>query len=400
MKLFEVESRNPKWTIVESKNDKNLNIENLEDIIFHEGFNGAKRAFNAVENYRKMFAQGQGKIEKIKAKWDGSTQIICGIDPEDGKFFVGTESVFKDKNTACKTPSDVERIFPEEKISKKFKAALKYLPALKIGNILGGNLLFTSDDIIISNVEGKQMYMFTPNNTTYVIAVDSELGNKISQASIGISFNTSYEGNSLQNMQPQTDVNVSGLHSSKHVMFDDETYKDYTGIASLTPEENAKILIGLRQSASTLTKIDNVKFNSITNNSVFVEYMRLFVHDRMSDKQLLIDPSRLMRDFIEFYKQKQLDNTEKDSEESGAKNEKLEKFIADNLNAILGIFSIYKKIIELKILILDKMKQIESIGIFTRDNNGYKLVVPGQFVAIGHDRGIVQFTNAIEYSER
>lgn len=400
MRLFEIESRNPKWTIIESKQDKSLNIENLEDLIFHEGFNGAKRAFNAIETYRKMFAHGQGKIEKVKVKWDGSTRIVCGTDPEDGKFFVGSEQVFQDKQAVCKTPKDIEKLFPDEKTSKKFKIALKHLSLLKIGNVLAGNFLFTTDDIIISNIDGAQMYTFTPNNTTYAVAVDSDLGNKISQAAIGITFNTTYEGNSLSNMQPITDVNVSGLQPNKSVLFDDDTYKDYTGIASLTPEENAKFLIGLRQSASTLTKIDSTKFNSIINNTIFVEYMRLFVHDRMSDKQMLIDPIRLMRDFIEFYKQKQLDKADKTDTEQKEKKDKLEEFIADNVNAILGIFSIYKKIIELKLLVLDKMQQVESLGIFVRDNNGYKLAMPNQFVAIGHDSGIVKFINAIEYKER
>ena len=63
------------------------------------------------------------------------------------------------------------------------------------------------------------------------------------------------------------------------------------------------------------------------------------------------------------------------------------------------MFSIYKKLIELKILLLDKIKQIEATGVFVKDDNGYKIITSDGFVAIGHDRGIVRLVNKIEYKE-
>ncbi len=120
----------------------------------------------------------------------------------------------------------------------------------------------------------------------------------------------------------------------------------------------------------------------------------------MSDKELMIDPMRLVREFINYYKDKYVEqNSEKDPK-STEKAAKVEQFIGDNLNAILGVFSVYKKLIELKTLIVDKMKQVENTGVFVKDNDGYKINVPGGFVAIGHDRGIVKLVTNIEYSER
>ena len=401
MKLFEVENKSPKWLLQEAKNGKDFHIEHLEDLIFSEGFNGAKRAFTYIENLRRMFATGQGKIGKVKARWDGSTTIICGIDPEDGNFFVGTEQALQTKEAACKSKADIYKFYGyDDIVTKQLKAALKYLPSLGIGNVVAGNLLFTDDTILISNTEGKQTYTFTPNNTTYAVIVDSELGNRISQAKIGISFHTEYEGNSLTNMTPNMEANISGLKQVKSVWIDDDHYKDYTGVASFTPEENARVLIGLRKGASTVTKIDGIKFNSIINNPDFSEYVRKFVHDNMSDRELMIDPMRLVREFINYYKEKYVEqNSEKDPK-STEKAAKVEQFIGDNLNAILGVFSVYKKLIELKTLIVDKMKQVENTGVFVKDNEGYKINVPGGFVAIGHDRGIVRLVTNIEYSER
>jgi hypothetical protein len=400
MKLFEVENRSPKWLILENKQGKDFHVEHLEDLIFKQGFNGAKKAFNYIENLRRMFATGQGKIGRTKVKWDGSLSIVCGTDPADGRFFIGTDQALQLPDAACKSSSDIDKFYGDDDIlAKQLKLCFRYLSSLEIGKVIQGKLLFTADDILISNTNGKQMYTFTPNNTTYTVVVDSDLGNKISQSKLGIFFHTTYEGNNLTEMSPTYETNISGIKQTKNVWMSDETYRDYTGIASLTPEENAKILVGLRKSASTITKIDPIKFNSIINNIDFSTYMKLFIHDKMRDRQLIIDPMRLLKDFIEYYKEKNLEVSTADPEASAKSTEKIEKFIGDNLNAILGVFSVYKKIIELKVLILDKIKQIESTGVFVKENDGYKVNSAEGYVAVGNDRGIVRLINRIEYSE-
>lgn len=399
MKLFEVQNKSPKWLLVEAKNGKDFHIEHLEDLIFSSGFNGAKSAFNYIENLRRMFANGQGKIGKVKERWDRGLNIICGIDPEDGQFFVGTEAALQQKEAACKSKADIYKFYGyDDAVTKQLKIALKYLPSLQIGSVLGGSLLFTADNILITNTDGSPTYTFSPKNITYAVEVDSDLGNRLSAAKIGIIFHTTYDGNSLTAMTPTNEANITGLKSNKNVWMDDDTYKDYTGIASLTPEENAKLLVGLRKGASTITKIDAVKFNAMISNPDFTEYMRKFVHDKLGDKELLIDPMRLVREFIDYYREK---NTEDASDKNAVeKTAKIEKFISDNLNSILGVFSVYKKIIELKLLIMDKIRQVESTGIFVRDNLGYKINNPADFVAIGHANGIVHLVTKIEYTER
>ena len=40
-----------------------------------------------------MLAGSSGGVN-MTVKWDGAPAIICGVNPENGKFFVGTKSVF------------------------------------------------------------------------------------------------------------------------------------------------------------------------------------------------------------------------------------------------------------------------------------------------------------------
>ena len=75
-----------------------------------------------------------------------------------------------------------------------------------------------------------------------------------------------------------------------------------------------------------------------------------------------------------------------------------EQFIADNSNTLLGILAMYKKIVELKLIIISKLQQIESIGTFIKTESGYKVSKPEGFVAIGHDGGAVKLVDRIEFS--
>ena len=93
MKLFEIKEETASWMLCESAEGKNVHLEHVEDLVYNEGYVGAQKALNYMENLRKMFAIGEGSPVKVTVKWDGAPAIICGTDPADGKFFVGTKSV-------------------------------------------------------------------------------------------------------------------------------------------------------------------------------------------------------------------------------------------------------------------------------------------------------------------
>ena len=73
--------------------DKNTHLEHLEDDIINRGSVGGENAVNFLKSVRNMLA-GSGKGTNMTVKWDGAPAIICGVNPENGKFFVGTKSVF------------------------------------------------------------------------------------------------------------------------------------------------------------------------------------------------------------------------------------------------------------------------------------------------------------------
>jgi hypothetical protein len=72
---------------------KNTHLEHLEDVILNKGSIGGHEVIEILRSLGKSFSSNQSDIH-LTTKWDGSPAIVCGINPENGKFFVGTKSVF------------------------------------------------------------------------------------------------------------------------------------------------------------------------------------------------------------------------------------------------------------------------------------------------------------------
>jgi hypothetical protein len=63
--------------------------------------------------------------------------------------------------------------------------------------------------------------------------------------------------------------------------------------------------------------------------------------------------------------------------------------------------AIYKRVIELKLAIVRKLQQVESIvGTFIKSESGYQVMNPEGFVAIGHDGGAVKLVDRLEFSRQ
>ena len=74
---------------------QNTHLEHLEDDILNLGSEGGKSAIAFLKSLGSMLTQGdKSKSINITTKWDGAPAVICGIDPERDRFFVGTKSVF------------------------------------------------------------------------------------------------------------------------------------------------------------------------------------------------------------------------------------------------------------------------------------------------------------------
>jgi len=144
--------------------DRNTHLEHLEDEIINNGTKGAKTAIEFLKSIKQMLQGGEGGSQ-ISVKWDGAPAIFCGTNPENGKFFVATKSLFNVTPKINYTNADIKRNHSGA-LADKLIAALKYFPKLGIKGILQGDLLFTSSDKSTAKVDGKDSIVFTPNTIT------------------------------------------------------------------------------------------------------------------------------------------------------------------------------------------------------------------------------------------
>ena len=401
MKLFEIKRQTPEFLLVESKN---THLEHLEDLVFNLGYAGAISALDYIESLRGMLAEGTGTTTKLTVKWDGSPAIICGVDPADGKFFVGTKSVFaKAEPKVCKTSRDIEKFYGDQpELVEILVSALQHLKKLGIGGVIQGDLLFKEGGVETADISGERCLTFTPNTITYAVPADSQLGQQIARAKIGIIFHTSYEGTSLADMRAGFLVNIQGLRKSADVWFDDATYKDYTGIASLTPTEDRKIQALMNSTYQTIEKIGQQRFDIILANKEFARNIKPFINKMVRAGTQITDPTAFLKDFMSHYNEvmtKDIDVvTSRAAQNRLAKIKEKEQWVADNANNLLGILATYKRIVEMKALLLRKLQQVEGIGTFQKTNDGYKVTTPEGFVAIGHDGGAVKLVDRLEFS--
>jgi hypothetical protein len=406
MKLFEIKKQTPEFLLTESKN---THLEHIEDLVFNNGYAGAEEALNYIDSLRHMLAEGTGTTTQLTVKWDGSPAIICGIDSADSRFFVGTKAVFsKGEPKLCKSAKDIQNFYGDQpELAEILLSALKYLSKLNIGGVVQGDLMFTPGKVNRVEVNDEECYVFTPNTITYAVPVNSQLGQQIARAKLGIIFHTTYTGgDSLDSMTAQFGVNVTGFTQTQDVWFDDATYKDYTGIASLTPTEDAKIQKYLSATAKTMQKIGPQRFDIILQDREFNRMVKPFINKMIRAGSQAVDPTKFLQDFINHYEQEMMKGIE---ELSGglqgraaqgrlAKIKAKEQWIADNSNNLTGILATYKRIIELKGMLLRKLQQVEGIGTFQKTNDGYKVTSPEGFVAIGHNGGAVKLVDRLQFS--
>lgn len=122
---------------------------------------------------RNTLAKGRGSRGKVTVKWDGSPAIIAGIDPEDGKFFIGTKSAFAKTSKKIKRLEDVDKYYNEQAdLASKLTAAFNHLRKLGMDGILQGDLMFTEGDVQQQKIDGEDYLTFTPNTITYAVPVD------------------------------------------------------------------------------------------------------------------------------------------------------------------------------------------------------------------------------------
>jgi hypothetical protein len=105
--------------LTESKEGKNLHLEHIEDEMLNRGVPGARESINFLRSLRDMLAGHSQSHINVTTKWDGAPAVFAGINPENGKFFVGTKGVFNATPKLNYTDEDIDNNHPGEGLNEK-----------------------------------------------------------------------------------------------------------------------------------------------------------------------------------------------------------------------------------------------------------------------------------------
>jgi len=355
--------------------DKNTHLEHLEDDIINRGTIGGDNAVNFLKSVRNMLA-GTGDTANITVKWDGAPAIICGINPENGKFFVGTKSVFNKTPKINYTVRDINKNHGGV-VAQKLTVCLTQLSRLNIKGILQGDLLFTNDlkDITI---DGEKMISFTPNTITYAVPKGSDIGNRISKAKMGIVFHTQYNGKKMDSLSASFGT-VTGS-SNRNVFLASAGYKETKVMfdKSELSKFDAQIRMAegsLRKAAPVLNLMSKNISDDLSVGYRLKTYFNHYIRNSNSSMDKVSVMQKQFRDYFESILQNEIDSrkTPKGKEKFiKAKKEGLQ-FIDRNKQALYFAIASHITIGVAKQTLLQKMNQIQSIGNFLRTSTGYRV---------------------------
>ena len=387
---------------------KNTHLEHLEDEIINNGTKGAKTSIEFLKSIKKMLQGGKGG-SSISVKWDGAPAVFCGTNPENGKFFVGTKSIFNATPKINYTNADIKRNHGGA-LADKLMIALKYLSKLGIKGILQGDLLFTSSDKKTATVDGQKSIVFTPNTITYAVPVvksgflGSSLYDSIKKAQIGIIFHTSYSGKTMRGLSASFGASVGGLKKNKSIFFDDAMYKQSEDPGFSSSEAAAfdniiKMAEGSAYKAGAF--IDKIKKDK-GPLSLGIQ-LKTFFNTFIRQGTKIEGTSRLVNNFEVYFRGKI--KKEIDSKKTQAAKQKYEeilevgmKILRPNKEGLYFAIATYITLQSAKAVLLRKLNTIQSIGSFLRTKSGYKVTNPEGYVAI-KGSGAVKLVDRLEFSQ-
>ena len=383
---------------------KNTHLEHLEDEIINNGYEGGLNAVEFLKSLRNMLIGSSGRKVNVSVKWDGAPAVICGVNPETGKFFVGSKSVFNVTPKINYTPADIRKNHKGGLVDKLI-VALKELKKLNIKGVVQGDFLYTPDEIKTATIRGEKVITFTPNTITYAIPSDSNLANRILKSKMGIIFHTSYTGRKMSDLKANFGVNISRFSKTPAVFFDDAGYKDTSGSSTFTELESDQYDALLRMAMGSISKSKGVLnlMKRQTNLLSVGARLKIFFNDFIRKGQTIAGVKKLQTQFRTYYSKVLNDEINKRKTKSAkdrftAQKEEGLKFIDKYEDQIYFAIASYVTLQRTKNYLVNKMNKIKSIGTFIQKGNGFEVTNPEGYVAVDRLGNAVKLVDRLEFS--
>jgi hypothetical protein len=394
--------------ITESAAEKDRHLTHIEDAVLEGGVTGTRNAIQFLISLRDMFAD-DGKTLKearggliLRTKFDGAPALYAGINPENGKFFVGSKSIFAKNAKLNYTVDDIRRNHSGG-LAEKLETALKYLPELGITDIIHGDFMYSRNELKSETIDGKKYITFRPNTITYAVPEGTTLARQVLSSRMGIVFHTTYHGSSMSTLQTHFDVNIGKLRPSKNVWYRENKFMDVTGRATLTKSENDRLSSILTQAGGLFRTIPASLLNQLATNETYRVPIMTYMNQKVRAGQHM-GPNFVneVMNFIADKYNKSINDAKRPDTKANRKREKdaIMRWFHQNRVGLKSIFELQNLFIDAKTMLIRKFNQVNDIGTFIHTpEGGFRVTTPEGYVAAWSSGGdAVKLVDRMEFS--
>ena len=361
---------------------KNTHLEHLEDDILNSGSGGGFNVVNFLTAFGHQLSDGKSAYLSISTKWDGAPAIICGRDPVNHRFFVGTKSVFNKVNPkVCYDDTDIDRYYQAEILRNKLKTCLKYLSKTGISGVMQGDLLFTEEDKQFGKIGDDIHITFQPNAITYAVNALSDKGRRIDRAKLGIVFHTLYFGETLQDMKAVFNTNwqLHTINTDDDIFIANANFTDESGLSKFSVRDAAKYDAIINRAKGSLKRASNFldviqKYGE--TKFVMSAIFKQFFNNRIRTGKGIKNTTKVASEFALYYSSKMNEEIDRKKSEKGKEKYRIMKkaglaFIVKYESDIYFTVASYMSLREAKKMVIDQLSKANGIKTFV-DNNPCK----------------------------
>lgn len=381
---------------------QNLHMTHADEDIFERGDKGAQAAVEFITDVAKTLGKGS---TKLTVKWDGAPAIFAGYDPADGRFFVGTKSVFNKNPKLYKTTADIDANESGGK-AEKLKVSLEELPKVGIpkDKVLQGDVLWTQGDLKYETIGGQRYVTAHPNTLVYAWPSESDVGKQVAVARMGIVWHTTYSGRGdLSSYRASFGVDVNTLKVVRSVWQEDAYFK---GADIAFSEDEYQQVYGLTMKAKGLIgNFDKlVEIMDTIPQSAIGAGIKTYINSLIRNGQLP-NPDKAAKEYVEYvnkyWEEKVIAKVKTDNakELKRVALKQLQSELRTNMNTLQRAFQYVDLITQAKMIVVRKLNALSKEQVFVKTKDGYKVTAPEGFVAISGAKGeAVKFVDRLSFS--
>ena len=386
----------------------NKHLTHLEELVLTNKREGAQRAISYLSSLSEILDSNTDKAVNATVKYDGAPAVVVGRDL-DGKFFVGSKSVFNAEPKMNYSIKDIKiNHAAAPGLIDKLVQTFVHFKDSNFNGVYQGDFLFDNEIKDTSSIDGEEHVTFKPNTIVYAVPVNSKEGQDILNSNIGVVFHTEYEmqkdeEGKIRFSTKKFGVDVSTLDPGPKVYVKDAYFENDSGYITLTDEETV-LVDSLISKSSEL--VEEINFDSI-DDRIYLG-LNTYINTEIRQGEFLKDIDVSFQQFIEWVEgrlDRKIDSLKSEKGKAKATEAKTQmlSLVEAGKQDIVNILRLQILIKQGKDIFIQKynniMKGVSMKHYLFNADGDLVVTEPEGYVAIDQTGNAIKFVDRLEFSK-